>query len=352
MSNNNPIKISNAFQAGLLGGLGVLTAVLIGNALAAIATIITYVAAAIFITLGLDPVVAFLEKRKVPRGVGILIVVVGILGLFGGLIALLVPTVISEGTLLFSNAPAIFNNFLAIPWVNNLDVQVNGSISHSLDGFANFIKDSNNWPTMLGGVVQVSVAVFNGFFAALTILILSLYFMASLSAFKRFTYSLVPASKRESFKIFTETIADSIGRYVIGQVSIAALNAVLGFAVMSIFNVPYAVVLAVLSFLLVLVPMIGSMVNSAVIILVALMVSPTTALMVGIYYLIYMQVEAYFVTPRVMLKAVKVPAAAVMVGALAGGTLLGLLGALVSIPATAALSMVIKQVWVKRQNNL
>ncbi|MEY4367982.1 MAG: hypothetical protein RLZ28_1397 [Actinomycetota bacterium] len=352
MSNNNPIKISNAFQAGLLGGLGVLTAVLIGNALAAIATIITYVAAAIFITLGLDPVVASLEKRKVPRGVGILIVVVGILGIFGGLIALLVPTVISEGTLLFSNAPAIFNNFLAIPWVNNLDVQVNGSISHSLDGFANFIKDSNNWPTMLGGVVQVSVAVFNGFFAALTILILSLYFMASLSAFKRFTYSLVPASKRASFKAFTETIADSIGRYVIGQVSIAALNAVLGFAVMSIFNVPYAVVLAVLSFLLVLVPMIGSMVNSAVIILVALMVSPTTALMVGVYYLIYMQVEAYLVTPRVMLKAVKVPAAAVMVGALAGGTLLGLLGALVSIPATAAISMVIKQVWVKRQNDL
>ena len=352
MSNNNPIKISNAFQAGLLGGLGVLAAVLIGNALAAIATIITYVAAAIFITLGLDPVVASLEKRKVPRGVGILIVVVGILGIFGGLIALLVPTVISEGTLLFSNAPAIFNNFLAIPWVNNLDVQVNGSISHSLDGFANFIKDSNNWPTMLGGVVQVSVAVFNGFFAALTILILSLYFMASLSAFKRFTYSLVPASKRASFKAFTETIADSIGRYVIGQVSIAALNAVLGFAVMSIFNVPYAVVLAVLSFLLVLVPMIGSMVNSAVIILVALMVSPITALMVAVYYLIYMQVEAYLVTPRVMLKAVKVPAAAVMIGALAGGTLLGLLGALVSIPATAAISMVIKQVWVKRQNDL
>jgi len=350
MSNNNPVKISNPYQAGLLGGLGVLTAILIGNALAAIATIITYVSAAIFITLGLDPVVVFLEKRKVPRALGILIVVVGIFGVFGGLIALLVPTVISEGALLFANAPAIFNNFLAIPWVNALDIQVNGSISHSLDSFANFIKDSKNWPTMLGGVVQLGMAVFNGFFAGLTILILSLYFMASLSSFKRFTYSLVPASKREAFQAFTETIADSIGRYVIGQVSIAALNAVLGFAVMSIFGVPYAVVLAVLSFLLVLVPMIGSMVNSAVIILVALMVSPSTALMVGIYYLIYMQIEAYFITPRVMRKAVKVPGAAVMVGALAGGTLLGLLGALVSIPATAAVAMVIKQIWVKRQN--
>ena len=350
MSSQNPIKISNAYQVGLLGGLGVLTAILIGNALTSIATIITYVSAAIFITLGLDPVVSFLEKRRIPRGVSILIVVIAIFGALGGLIALLVPTITQQGTTLIKNAPEILNNFSQTSWVHSLDVQMNGSISHSLDNLGAFITNSNNWPTMLGGVVQVSMMVFNGFFAGLTILILSLYFMASLSSFKRFTYSLVPASKRETFIEFSEVISNSIGRYVIGQVSIAALNAVLGFTVMSIFGVPYAVVLAVLSFLLVLVPMIGSMVNSAVVILVALMVSPGTAIAVAIFYLIYMQVEAYVVTPRVMKKAVKVPGAAVMIGALAGGTLLGLLGALVSIPATAAISMIIKQVWIKRQN--
>ncbi len=350
MSSQNPIKISNAYQVGLLGGLGVLTAILIGNALTSIATIITYVSAAIFITLGLDPVVSFLEKRRIPRGVSILIVVIAIFGALGGLIALLVPTITQQGTTLIKNAPEILNNFSQTSWVHSLDVQMNGSISHSLDNLGAFITNSNNWPTMLGGVVQVSMMVFNGFFAGLTILILSLYFMASLSSFKKFTYSLVPASKRETFIEFSEVISNSIGRYVIGQVSIAALNAVLGFTVMSIFGVPYAVVLAVLSFLLVLVPMIGSMVNSAVVILVALMVSPGTAIAVAIYYLIYMQVEAYVVTPRVMKKAVKVPGAAVMIGALAGGTLLGLLGALVSIPATAAISMIIKQVWIKRQN--
>jgi putative heme transporter len=350
MPNQNPIKISNAYQVGLLGGLGVLTAILIGNALVAIATIITYVAAAIFITLGLDPVVRALEKLKIKRGFAILIVVLGIFGAFGGLIAALVPTIITQGTNLFQNAPVILGHLLEIDWVAGLDKQMNGSISHGLDNAGAFLSNSANWPTMLGGVVQVSMAVFNGFFAGLTILILSLYFMASLSAFKRFTYSLVPASKRDTFIEFSEVISDSIGRYVIGQVSIAALNAILGFIVMSIFQVPYAVVLAVLSFLLVLVPMIGSMVNSAVVILVALTVSPQTAIFVAIFYLIYMQVEAYVVTPRVMNKAVKVPGAAVMVGALAGGTLLGLLGALVSIPGTAAISMIIKEVWIKRQN--
>ena len=350
MPNQNPLKISNAYQAGLLGGLGVLTAILIGNALTAIATIITYVSAAIFITLGLDPVVTFLEKRRVPRGVAILIVVIAIFGSFGGLIALLVPTIASQASNLVSSAPEILNNFASIGWVHTLDLQMNGSISHSLDNVGAFISNSNNWPTMLGGVVQVSMMVFNGFFAGLTILILSLYFMASLSSFKRFTYSLVPASKRDTFIEFSEVISNSIGRYVIGQVSIAALNAVLGFIVMSIFGVPFAVVLAVLSFLLVLVPMVGSMVNSAVVILVALTFAPAGAVAVAIYYLIYMQVEAYVVTPRVMRKAVKVPGAAVMIGALAGGTLLGLLGALVSIPATAAISMIIKQVWIKHQN--
>ena len=281
MPNQNPIKISNAFQVGLLGGLGVLTAILIGNALTAIATIITYVSAAIFITLGLDPVVSFLERRRLPRGVAILIVVLVIFGALGGLIALLVPTIASQGTTLFNNAPEILNNFATTPWVHSLDLQLNGSISHGLDNVGSFLGNSNNWPTMLGGVVQVSMMVFNGFFAGLTILILSLYFMASLSSFKKFTYSLVPASKRASFIEFSEVISTSIGRYVIGQVSVAALNAILGFIVMTIFGVPYAVVLAVLSFLLVLVPMIGSMVNSALVILVALMVSPATAISAG-----------------------------------------------------------------------
>lgn len=83
---SNQVKVSNAFQIGLLGGLGVLTALVIGNMITTIANIITYVFASIFIALGLDPVVRFLGRRKIKRPLAIFIVVVAVLGVFGSLI--------------------------------------------------------------------------------------------------------------------------------------------------------------------------------------------------------------------------------------------------------------------------
>ncbi len=75
-------------------------------------------------------------------------------------------------------------------------------------------------------------------------------------------------------------------------------------------------------------------------------------LIVGIYYLVYMQVEAYVISPTIMKRAVKVPGVVVVVAALAGGTLLGILGALIAIPVAAAILLIIKQVIVPRQNEL
>ncbi len=75
-------------------------------------------------------------------------------------------------------------------------------------------------------------------------------------------------------------------------------------------------------------------------------------LLVGIWYLIYMQVEAYVISPNVMNRAVKVPGVVVVVAALAGGTLLGILGALIAVPVAAAILLIIKQVIIPRQNAL
>jgi predicted PurR-regulated permease PerM len=83
--------------------------------------------------------------------------------------------------------------------------------------------------------------------------------------------------------------------------------------------------------------------------IVALTTSPTTALIIGIYYLVYLQIEAYLISPRIMSKAVSVPSAVIVVAALAGGALLGVLGALVAIPVAASIILIIRQVWVPRQ---
>jgi predicted PurR-regulated permease PerM len=72
-------------------------------------------------------------------------------------------------------------------------------------------------------------------------------------------------------------------------------------------------------------------------------------LVVIIYYLIYLQLEAYFISPRVMKKAVSIPAALVVIAALMGGTLMGILGAIIAIPVAASVLLIVREVWMPRQ---
>jgi predicted PurR-regulated permease PerM len=347
---SNPLKVSNAFQLGLLGGLGVLTALLIGNMVVTIATVLTYVFASIFIALGLDPIVEWLEGRGFRRPLAILTVVAVVIAAVSTLLISFVPSLITQTAHFIENTPKIISGFLELPAVVALDGHFGGAITTALDSAGKFIADSGNWPTMLGGVVQVGLSIVNGITGTIIISILSLYFMTSMKSFKRFIYALVPLSRRTKFVDISEQVAHAVGRYVIGQVSIAFINASLGFIFMLIVGVPYAGVLAALSFLLALVPLVGSMSAAAIIALVALGQSPVLALVVVIYYLIYMQIEAYFISPKIMNKAVAVPGAVVVVAALAGGALLGVLGALVAIPVAASIILIIRQIVMPNQN--
>lgn len=346
---SNPIKVSNAFQIGLLGGLGVLTALLIGQAINTIAYILAYVFAAIFIALGLDPIVNWLEHRGMKRGWAIPAVVVSLLVLVGVLVSAVAPTLVVQAGEALHLAPQVWSDLSQSEWVQQLDAQFNGGITHALDSAVAFISNSANWPSLLGGVVQVGITVVNGVTGGLIVMILSLYFMASMSSFQQFVNKLVPASRRDKFIDISSQIKDSIGRYVMGQVSIGFLNAFCGFIFMSIAGVPYALVLATVGFVLSLIPLVGSLgglvLNSAV----AFTVSPLLGFITLIYYAVYSQIEAYVITPRIMRKAVSVPGAVVVVGALAGGALMGILGALVAIPASAAVILIIRQIWMPKQ---
>jgi predicted PurR-regulated permease PerM len=190
----------------------------------------------------------------------------------------------------------------------------------------------------------------------LIIFILTLYFVASLSSMKRGLYRLVPASRRARFSDLAEQITASVGRYVVGQGTIALLNGVFSFiflSIMTIFDLKYPALFAFIAFLFALVPLVGTVSGSILITLSTLLLSgPGVALWVGVYYLAYMQIEAYVINPRVMNRAVKVPGAIVVIAALAGGSLLGILGALIAIPVAASILLIVDQVVVPRQNEL
>src|SRR5690606_14230902 len=174
-------------------------------------------------------------------------------------------------------------------------------------------------------------------------------FLASLQTIKRAFYQVMPKTSRAKVMDITEQVTKSVGGYVNGMVVLAIINATLGFIMMTIVGVPFAGLVAVGVFLLALIPLIGSVLATVLVAIVALFNSPIIALIAAVYYLIYMQIESYVLTPRIMNRVVSVPGSLVVIGALAGGTLLGLLGALIAIPVTAAVLMIVKQVWIPRQ---
>ena len=346
------MKIASAFQLGLFGGLGVLTALVIGGAIATLANVITYIFAAVFLALGLDPLVSRLEKLRLPRPLAVLTVIAALVGFLALMIWSLTPTLITQSTNFLSSAPALIQDITRIPLVVNLDEQLGGAVGSALANAGGFLSDSANWPSLVGGVVQVGISLFSGAFGLLIILVLTVFFLASLENLKASLIKLVPASKRERYTKISQQVSMSVGRYVIGQVSVAGLNATLAFIVMSLVGLPFALVLTFIVFLLAIIPLIGSVSGAAVVVIVALAVSPTSAIVLGIYFLIYLQIEAYVVSPRVMKVAVSVPAPIVVIAALSGGALLGILGALVAIPFAASVIFIVREIFIPRQNSL
>jgi predicted PurR-regulated permease PerM len=353
------VKIQNAFRLGLFGGLGVLVAVAIGGGIQVLGPIITYVGAALFLALGIDPAVSWLEKRNLPRWLAILIVLVGILAVFAGLVLAIIPVIADQVGNLIAQAPdiidAIVNDGVVESWwQDNLAWLPYDDVVKNVQDFFD-----NNLENITTGVFTTVLTIASGAFGGVIVLILTLYFVASLSSIKRGLYQLIPATKREKFIDIAEQISESVGKYVRGQVALGLANGVLTLVFMTILGlvlgnpIEYTALFAFLAFLFSLIPLVGT-ISGAVLITLSIWLFEgwPAVLVVAIYYLVYMQVEAYVLSPTIMKRAVKVPGVVVVVAALAGGTLLGILGALIAIPVAAAILLIIKQVIVPRQNEL
>ena len=143
-------RVTNAFQVGLVGGLGVLTAILIGAAVTQTATILTYIGIALFIALGMDPIVRALTKWKLPRPLAVIIVIAGFLGAVALLLWAIIPTAVTEAGKLINRIPTIVTNVVSNDIISSWDAQLGGNITAAADGALEFLTDTTNWPTLLG----------------------------------------------------------------------------------------------------------------------------------------------------------------------------------------------------------
>lgn len=341
------MHIENPFRVGFIAALGVGLALLFMTMIGSLATVLTYIGVAFFLSLGLDPAVRFLERRKFPKWAALLTVVVVFLAIVVGVVWAVVPSLIDQTAAFIKGLPEFTKNLVHEPWV----IWINDQLGKTIDGNA-IIKEVTAWVSnpanfshLAGGLLDVGIGVATGVSGTIIVVILTLYFTASLDTIKKAAYALVPKSKRATFASMTEEITGGVGKYVVGQISLAALNGILCFIVLTLIGGKSAVIWGFVAFLLALIPLVGTVISTVVVTASQLLLaSPLTALVILIYFLIYMQIEAYVISPRVMNKAVSIPGSVVVIAALAGGTLMGVLGALVAIPIAASLILIIKQI--------
>lgn len=344
-------RIDKPFSFGFLLALGGLAAFLLAITLTNLSTVIIYVAFALFAALGLNPAVQFLERRGLKRVWAVLVVILSLIALLAFALWMIVPVLVEQITEFVKAVPTMTADFVKSDLYISLEAQFGDQFQSLYSDVIAFITDPGNVVSIGGGALQVGTSIANGISGIVVVLVLTLYFVAGLPSIKTAMLRLAPARDRDRARDITDQITDSVGGYVQGMVMLAFFNAMFTLLMFFILQLPFPPLMATVAFLITLIPLVGPVLFWIIGTTIAMFSDVTAALIFAAVYLVYMQFEAYVLTPRIMNKAVSVPGSLVVIGALAGGTLLGLLGALVAVPVTASILIIIKQVWIPRQDS-
>lgn len=343
-------RLDTPFAAGFLLTLGALAALLLGLALSNISTVIIYIAFAMFAALGLDPVIKWLGRHNVKRPWAVTIVFFAFGILLVGALWLLTPAIMKQVGEFIKDIPATIANFEQSEFFRWLEGYFGAGLGDLIDEIQTFLTTPANIAAISGGLLKVGAGIATAISGGLIVIVLTLYFVASLPGIKQSLTQFAPARNRAKVRDMTDQITDSVGSYLMGMVVLAFFNSIVAFLLHLFLGLPFPLLMGVIAFLITIIPLVGPVLYWIIATLLALFTSPLSALIFGIAYLVYIQIEAYVLTPRVMSKAISIPGSLVVIGALIGGTLLGLLGALIAVPVTASILLILKQVFIPKQD--
>ena len=342
-----PLRRDSAFMLGFLGALGVLLALAIVHAIAQARSVIILIVVALFLAVGLNPVVESLTRRGMRRSIAIAIVFVVVIGAFVGFGFAVVPPVIDQTNAFVKELPNYLDDLRGNRTIRQFDNDY-----HVIEKAKAYVTGPDLGQRVFGGLLGVGRVVLSAVFSAFTLLIMTLYFLAALPSMKRQAYQLVPASRRERVTLLTDEILVRIGGFVSGALTVAFIAAVSSYIFLMILGLPYALALAVFVGLFDLIPLVGATIAAVAVSTLGFIDSLAAGFACVIFYVAYQQVENYVIYPRVMRRAVDVPAPVTVVAVLIGGALLGITGALLAIPIAAATLLVIRQVTIPRMHHL
>jgi predicted PurR-regulated permease PerM len=304
---------------------------------------ISWLVIAAFIAIAVSGPVNYFT-RWMRRGLAIALVYLILILIPIGIGALIVPSMVGQAEDLAQNAPEYAQD--VTDFVNrnetlsnlNQDYDITGKIEEEAAKLPDQIPDA------AGTLRDIGVGFVNSVFAALTIFILSIFMVAGGRRWvERFLETRGPDQKERMERAF-DHIGVAVGNYVGGALLQAMIAGVTAFIVLTILGVPFAAPLAVLVFFFDLIPLVGATLAAVLVAVVTLFVNFPVALIVWVIYSIaYQQIENYVIQPQIQRRAVAIEPFVVLVAVLFGGTLFGILGALLAIPTAASIQIGIRE---------
>ncbi|NCV07258.1 MAG: AI-2E family transporter [Actinobacteria bacterium] len=345
-----PINRSHPYYFGFVATLGALTAIVLMRALASVSQIFILILIALFLATGLNPAVEALRRRNMSRVTAVTIIFTSVIAFVIFFALVVAPPVITQGTQLINKAPTLLADLTNNSTINKLNDQY-GIIDTLQSKLTSVTSDGTLLISAFGGVIGVGKSVLSGFFTFLTILVLTLYFITSLPQAVNLGLSLVPASRRTRIGHLTNAIIARVGSFVGSQIVIAAMASVFVFALSLVLGLPSPIAIGMIVFVCGLIPLVGHFLGSGIVTIIALTQSIAIGIIAFVAYVVYVQIENYVVTPRIMKRTLAVPGAVTIISALIGSSLLGLVGGLLAVPVAASIILILDEVVIPRANN-
>ncbi|RKZ29479.1 hypothetical protein DRQ36_08460 [bacterium] len=293
----------------------------------------------------------FDKKLKAPRVVGLLVALIVITGIIVALVALVLPTFLSQGEQLLSNLPKYFADLQR----NTRTLALKYSVLDPIFG-----PGSPFEPTILlgkisesiGGVLSKGMGLFitgiGGFLTIVAVIIIAIYIVLKPNEHREGLLKLLPKSKRDRFKELIDTIVNTIRRWMLGQAASMLIIAVMTMIGYWIAGIKFAFFFGILTGLLCFVPYLGPVLSLIGPVLVSLIDSPIKVLWVFIIYIVTQTVESYFLTPLIMKRQVDLPPVLTILAVIGMGSLMGVIGIVLAVPTVAIAMVIIDETYLKR----
>jgi len=335
-----PAERRSWLQVGFGLGVGLLLAYALAEAILRSAQVLTLVLLALFIAISLEPMVVTLMKLRLRRGLAVTVVLVGFATMLGVFVALVIPPVSNEITALSKAIPV---------WLQELHDHHSrlGQLEdryHLVDKAKTQFSSGNVGSTVASGVLgagRMILGVLSGFLIVTT---LTIYFLIGMPAIRDFGLRFVASERRDGVEHLADKILLQVGRYMLGNLATSVLAGAATWIWCWAAGVPYAAMLGFFVAIMDLVPMVGSLVGGIVVSLVALSVSMPVAIATCLFYTFFRFMEDHLIMPLTMKYTVRMHPVATMIAVLLGGTLLGIIGALVAVPAATAIGLILDDV--------